>query len=220
MFTGIVEALCVVADVQVSRAGMRLFMDLGPITSSDASSTLVIGESISVSGCCLTLAEVDGFVGRFDVVFESLSKTTLGDAKPGGARNVERALRLSDRLGGHLVTGHVDGVGEVVEIADRGGERDITFLAPPCVAALLVDRGSITVDGVSLTIAERTGDLFRVALIPHTQAVTTLGALQVGARVNLEGDVLAKWVLELVSRGRLESPQSLADLARGHARPS
>lgn len=220
MFTGIVEGCCPVADVQASDAGIRLFIDLGPLVGESGASSLVIGESISVSGCCLTLTEVSGLIGRFDVIHESLSKTTLGDAKKGERRNTERALRLSDRLGGHMVTGHVDGVGAVVQISDRGGERDITFSAPPPVAALLVGRGSITVDGVSLTIAECGPSQFRVALIPHTLSVTTLGGLAVGSRVNLEGDVLAKWVAELVSRGRIEPPQTMEELAADASPPS
>ena len=166
-----------------------------------------LGDSVALNGCCLTVVEVAGDRWSFEAGAETLSRTNLGELRPGEGVNVERALRAGDRLGGHVVQGHVDAVGTVAEL-DRDGEWvNLHFTAPPAVAELLVDKGSVCVDGVSLTVCEpRPGadgnGRFYVALIPHTLGETTLGDRGVGDRVNLEADVLGKYVRKLLGPHR------------------
>ena len=152
------------------------------------------GASIAVNGVCLTVVDVKGEVFAADVIKETLDKSSLGALEPGSKVNLERPVRLSDRLGGHLVQGHVDGVGEIV--SREPGERweVVTVSLPPELSRYLVDKGSITVDGISLTVVEAGTDRFSVALIPTTLALTTLGRKQPGDPVNLEVDVVAKYV--------------------------
>jgi len=155
-----------------------------------------LGDSIAVDGVCLTVVARDGGTLGFDAVPETLARTSLGALAPGSAVNLEPALRAGDALGGHYVQGHVDGVGSY-----RGSERDLHwFAAPPEILRYVVEKGSIAVQGVSLTVAASDDTGFAVALIPHTLAVTTLGRLEPGARVNLEADVLAKYVEKLTTR--------------------
>jgi riboflavin synthase alpha subunit len=159
-----------------------------------------VGDSISVSGVCLTAVDVsDGHVA-FEAVPETLTRTTLGVVTAGTEVNIEPALRTGEPLGGHYVQGHVDGVGSVREVAREGEGLRLTFEAPPELLRYCVVKGSIAVDGVSLTIAALDDDAFAVALVPHTLEVTTLGTLVIGDRVNLEVDVLAKYVERLVAR--------------------
>lgn len=173
MFTGIVERLG-----RVVRAGRRMSID----TSWP---DLAPGESISVSGVCLTVARIEGARAGFDVVPETMRKTTLGSLRPGEAVNLERALRAGDRLGGHVVQGHVDGTGVVVQAG-------ATLRVRTPLAAQLVPKGSVAVDGVSLTVVEAGSDEFSIALIPTTRRLTTLGRVKRGSRVNVELDVLLK----------------------------
>jgi riboflavin synthase len=172
----------------------------------DASAVLddaVLGASIAVNGCCLTVTEFDEYSFSADAVIETLARTNLGDLAAGDAVNLERPLRLADRLGGHLVQGHVDATGVVRDRApEPDGSTMVTVEAPESVLRYVVHKGSITVDGVSLTVARSVDDAFAVALIPHTLAVTTLGTRAVGARVNLEVDLVAKYVEALVSNTR------------------
>lgn len=151
-------------------------------------------DSIAVNGTCLTVVEVDEDALGFDVIPETLSKTALGALQPGDAVNLERAMRVGDRLGGHFVQGHVDGVGTVTEVESEGEWYMLSFSAPDNVKRYLIPHGSITVNGVSLTVARMSDDGFTVGLIPHTLENTDLGAKKVGDLVNLEADMLGKYV--------------------------
>jgi riboflavin synthase len=198
MFTGIVEELGRVRRVTPNEGGARLVIDASAVLDD-----VVLGASIAVNGTCLTVTEFDEYSFATDAVIETLARTNLGDLAAGDAVNLERPLRLADRLGGHLVQGHVDATGVVRDRApEPDGSTMITVEAPESVLRYVVHKGSITVDGVSLTVARRDDDAFAVALIPHTLAVTTLGTRAVGARVNLEVDLVAKYVEALVSNTR------------------
>jgi riboflavin synthase len=194
MFTGIVEELGTVRAVHPSGGGARIEIEASTVLG-DAE----IGASIAVNGCCLTVVELGG--GRFaaDAVTETLDRTNLGGLAPSDPVNLERPVRLQDRLGGHLVQGHVDAVGTVrARTALDDGSQRVELSAPEGVLRYVVEKGSITVDGVSLTVAARCDGGFAVAVIPHTLAVTTLGSKGVGAPVNLEADVVAKYVERLL----------------------
>jgi riboflavin synthase len=182
MFTGIVEELG-----RVAAAGTRLRVEAEQVLDGAR-----LGDSTAVNGCCLTLVALGDGWFEADVSEETLRRTTLGGLAPGDRVNLERPVRLSDRLGGHLVQGHVDGVGEVVAPAP-----DLQVRMPGDLARYVIQKGSITVDGVSLTVVDPTDDGFSVAVIPHTAEVTTLGRRQPGDRVNLEVDVIAKYVERL-----------------------
>ena len=200
MFTGIVEELGAVVSREPTATGAILTVN-GPHVVSDARE----GDSIAVNGVCLTVASLttDGFVA--DVMHETLRRTSIGELRAGDPVNLERAAMLGTRLGGHLVQGHVDGVGTVAEVS--GGERvDLRFTVPAGLTRYLVEKGSVTVDGVSLTVVGVGDDWFTVSLIPTTLQVTTLGRRVVGDRVNLEVDVIAKYVERLVSRSGSEVP--------------
>jgi riboflavin synthase len=193
MFTGIVREVGTV----VAFDGSRLVLET-PETASESA----VGDSVAVAGVCLTVVEAGEGRLAFDVVPETLSRTVLGGLASGGSLNVEPSLRVGDRLGGHVVQGHVDAVGRVRSVAPEGEGRRLWVDAPGTVLGYCVEKGSIAVDGVSLTVAAFDDDGFEVALIPHTLAVTTLGRLEPGAEVNLEADVLGKVVERLVA-GRL-----------------
>jgi riboflavin synthase len=184
VFTGIVEELGRVLE----RDGSRL-----RIECTDVLDDAVLGVSIAVNGCCLTLVDRDASSWIADVTDETWSRTSLGDLAPGDPVNLERPVRLTDRLGGHLVQGHVDGVGVIVSPAP-----DLVVRCQEDLTRYIVEKGSITVDGVSLTVVDVHDDGFTVAIIPHTAAVTTLGHKGPGARVNLEVDVTAKYVERLL----------------------
>ena len=184
MFTGLIEELGALAG----RDGSR-FTFAADLVTADAK----VGDSISVNGCCLTVVELGPGRWSADVVDETLARTTLGDLRPGDPVNLERPVRAADRLGGHVVQGHVDGVGQVVAAAP-----DLAIRVAD--SRYLVEKGSVAVDGVSLTVVGVADDVFRVAVIPHTAAVTTLGRLVPGDRVNLEFDILAKYVERLLAR--------------------
>jgi len=193
MFTGIVLEVGTVAAFD----GSRLVVE-APETTADAA----VGDSVSVAGACLTVVEVKEGRLAFDVVPETLSRTVLQRLGPGSSVNLEPSLRVGDRLGGHVVQGHVDAVGRVRSIEPEGDSRRMWIDAPEAVLGYCIEKGSIAVDGVSLTVAAFDDDGFEVALIPHTVAVTTLGRLEPGDEVNLEADVLGKVVERLVA-GRL-----------------
>ena len=194
MFTGIVESTGTLNAVAPGAAGVRLRIDLGPLAAGT-----VLGASISVAGVCLTVAAISGAQAEFDVIPETISRTTLGERKPGDRVNLERALRVGDRLDGHFVQGHVDGTAEVVRVVSDGRER-VVFLTPeePLIP-YLVPKGSVTIDGVSLTIAHVGEGSFSVALIPTTLERTTLAMLQLGDRVNIESDIIARTVVHHLS---------------------
>ncbi len=194
MFTGLVEALGEVEAVQPRDAGLRL-----SVRHPALAAELSLGESVAVDGVCLSVIEVGSDRFAFDVGPETLVRTTLGDLRPGYAVNLERALRLGDRLGGHWVQGHVDGVGRIAAREARGEWQIVWFETPPLLSRQMVVKGSIAVDGVSLTIVDLYRDRFSVMLIPHTLQQTTLGRKQIGDRVNLETDILAKYVQRLLT---------------------
>lgn len=195
MFTGIVEELGHVRSVVPNEGGARLVIEADTVLE-DAQ----LGASIAVNGCCLTVVAWDRSAWSADAVIETLERTNLGDLEAGDAVNLERPVRLSDRLGGHLVQGHVDATGTIrSREAQPDGSTLVTFDAPADVLRYIVHKGSITVDGVSLTVARRDDPSFAVALIPHTLEVTTLGTRAPGERVNLEVDLIAKYVEALLA---------------------
>ncbi len=211
MFSGIVEEVGEVLEVKDTEGGRWLKIGATAILG-DA----MLGESISVSGTCLTVVDfalaLNGQPGWFAVeaVNETLRRTRCGELARGSKVNLEKALKVSDRLGGHIVTGHIDTVGEVAEIVEDGFSWQISFTLDKSYAPFFVEKGSVAVDGVSLTVAacanpgdSRFGDKFwfSVALIPHTLQVTTMGALKVGSRVNLETDIIARYVIRLAQFG-------------------
>src|SRR5882762_5923152 len=189
MFTGIVEDLGTVESLKPTDQGAVI-----TIHTSLPTSEISIGDSITVSGACLTV--VSKSAGRFamDVSAETLRCTILGDLKPGSRVNLERCLTLDKLLGGHLVSGHVDGVGRIVAITPEGDSKLYTFEVPSAQARYLVEKGSVAIDGVSLTVFSITGRRFSVALIPHTLKLTTLGRKGPSAAVNVESDMLVKYV--------------------------
>jgi riboflavin synthase len=193
MFTGLVSDMGVVERIAPRQGGARLTLRPKALRVDE----LALGESVACSGACLTVVERGGGLVAFDAVPETLARTTIGGWRPGTAVNLERALALSDRLGGHLVLGHVDAVGAVVSRAAEGEGARLRVSLPASIAPLVAEKGSVAVDGVSLTVAAVGRDWFEVALIPETLARTTLGAAGPGAPVNLEADVVARHVARL-----------------------
>ena len=189
MFTGIVTDVGRVRSVQHTERDRRYEIE----TSWDVSG-IDLGASISHAGCCLTVVEKGAGWFAVEVSNETLSKTTLGAWAEGDRVNLERAARLGDEMGGHVVSGHVDGVGTVVSVTPEGGSHRVTFEAPEPLHRMIAPKGSITIDGVSLTVNEVEGTRFGVNLIPHTWDHTTLGGLRPGDRVNLEIDMLARYL--------------------------
>ncbi len=197
MFTGLVAGQVKVLEVSASDRDTHLSVDLAGYPGS-----VRIGDSVALSGTCCTVAAVAGNTASFVLSEETLGRTWFGDLEPGQVLNIEAALRAGDPMGGHVVQGHVDGVGEIVTpVAPTGGELWIRL--PQDLLRYCVEKGSITVDGVSLTIAGLTGDRIMVAVIPHTAEVTTLGSLPAGSRVNIEVDILAKYVERLLAGRQL-----------------
>ncbi len=193
MFTGLVTDMGVVERREPRAGGARLTIRPGAMPVDE----LVLGESVAVNGACLTVVERGEGRMSFDAVPETLARTTLGSFRPGTRVNLERALRLSDRLGGHLVQGHVDAVGHVLEKVPEGQGARLVVSLPAAIAPLVAEKGSIAVDGVSLTVARAGRDRFDVALIPETLSRTVLGAAAPGTKVNLEADVVARHVARL-----------------------
>jgi riboflavin synthase len=194
VFTGLVEDVGTLARVTPRADATVLAIAPRDIPVGE----LVLGESIAIDGTCLTVTARDE--GSFEVLasLETLARTTLGALQPGERVNLERAVRPSDRLGGHIVAGHVDGVGEIAARTPLGAAIEVEFRAPAELLRYVVEKGSIAVDGISLTVNRVSEYAFAVALIPHTLAMTTLGDKAVGAKVNLEVDVIAKYVEKLV----------------------
>lgn len=202
MFTGLVEKLGTVVRVVDDPPGRRLVVDAGEL-AADAR----VGDSIAVNGCCLTAVSCRGSELGFDAGPETLAKTNLGRLVAGSGVNLERSLRVGDRLGGHFVSGHVDCQGQLAERRDDQEWSFLWFAIPPGLARQMASKGSIAVDGVSLTLIDVEPTRFRVMLIPHTLAVTTLGRLAVGDPVNLETDLLAKYVATQLSGERGPLPR-------------
>jgi riboflavin synthase len=191
VFSGIVEAVGEILEARESDRGRRL------VVGAPFARELAVGESVCTSGVCLTVVARGEDRFETDVSAETLRRSTLGRLRPGDRVNLERSVRLGERLSGHLVLGHVDGIGRLEEIVPEGESALYRFTAPPEVSRYLVEKGSVAVDGVSLTVFGCSGNSFTVALIPHTAAVTTLGSLRPGAPVNLEADLVAKYVEKL-----------------------
>jgi len=195
VFTGIVEAVGEVESAELAGELLRLV-----VRAPEIAAEARVGDSVAVRGACLTVTRAEAGRLSFEAVRETLARTAVGELRAGSQVNLERALRAGGRLDGHLVQGHVDGVGRVAELRREGGDVRLFVACPPEVATHLVEKGSVAIDGVSLTVVGARDDGFDVALIPHTLAATTLGALRPGDRVNLEVDVLAKYVRRSVER--------------------
>lgn len=193
MFTGIVEELGRIVAIEPRDRAVRLTLE-GPLVTSDVHR----GDSIAVSGVCLTVVEFGEGCFTADVMEESLSRTSLGSLEVGSAVNLERAARMDARIGGHLVQGHVDGRGEVLEISPQAEWTLMRISLPEQLGRYVVEKGSITVSGVSLTVVEAARESFTVSLIPETLRATTLGRVVVGDQVNLEADAIAKYVERLM----------------------
>jgi len=195
MFTGLIEALGTVRRLDAQGAGRNLV-----VTEPTLAAQLAIGESVAVNGACLTVVDRDHESFRFQVGPETLVRTNLGQLAVGDMVNLERSLRFSDRLGGHLVQGHVDGTGTIASRQREGDWELVWFRCPTDLAQQMVSKGSVAVDGISLTLVDVTKEGFSVALIPHTLTHTTLGRKKLGATVNLETDLLAKYVWKFLRK--------------------
>ncbi len=189
MFTGLVQSLAEVKSLKSVGPGVRLVVSDAPIAASST-----IGDSIAINGCCLTVVAIESNALTFEGGEETLSRTTLGGVKQGDHVNLETSLRMGDSLGGHLVAGHVDGVGTVDERTDDAEWSKFWFRVPKVLTRQMASKGSVAVDGVSLTLVDVESERFSVALIPHTLKVTTLGFRKIGDQVNIETDLLAKYV--------------------------
>ncbi len=195
MFTGLVEAAGQVLACRRTQGALEIDLDLGRLARDVRE-----GDSIALDGCCLTVATLDRGVATFHLMGETLEKTWLARLQPDTWVNVERSLRVGDRLGGHFVTGHVDGVGRIAEIVAAPGQTTVWIELPPELFVLCVPKGSICLNGVSLTLIGLESPRVSVGLIPHTLGVTTLGRLRVDDLVNVEADVLGKWVQRLLPK--------------------
>ena len=196
MFTGIVEALGTLASVEKEGSNLHLWVEAPAFTGA-----LKVDQSVAHNGVCLTVVEINGAAYKVTAVAETLSKTTLGSWTAGSPLNLERGLRLGDRLDGHFVQGHVDTTGTCVEKSEVDGSWLFGFRFPPEHAALMIEKGSICINGVSLTVFNVGADHFQVTVIPFTYAHTTFGSLDAGGRVNLEFDVLGKYFLRSAQLG-------------------
>ena len=194
MFTGLIETVGLLTRIEPASGGAQL-----EIYAPDFGRDLAIGDSVAVNGSCLTIVKFDrgGFVA--DVSSETLDKTAVRSLRTGSKVNLERAMRLSDRMGGHMVSGHVDGVGELVQRHVSGNATAYQFEIPEELAPYVVDKGSIAIDGISLTVARLKGNMVALAVIPHTEASTTLGEMAIGTPVNIEVDLIGKYVYRAVA---------------------
>ncbi len=200
MFTGIIEHIGTITQVKTVPGGRRLGVDLGPVAEG-----VRIGDSIAVQGACLTVTRLRANLAEFDLSSETCERTTLGAAVVGSRVNHERALRMGDRLGGHLVSGHVDGIGTVQAKRARGAGCELVIRLPPGRQVAVIEKGSLCLDGISLTTFACSATRATIALIPHTLASTTLGQVRVGARCNLEQDLIGRWVERMLGPGRTRS---------------
>lgn len=203
MFTGIVQAVGRIRSLETRGGDVRLIVETAGLDLAG----VAVGDSIAVSGACLTAVALEAGAFAADVSRETLDRTILGSLGPGSPVNLERALRAGDALGGHYVTGHVDGLARVVDVREDARSWRVRFEVPATLARYLAPKGSATVDGVSLTVNEVEGRVFGVNLIPHTLEVTTLGALAAGRIVNLEVDIIARYVERLMAATAVDSVQ-------------
>ncbi len=194
MFTGIVEHAGIVINLTATPTGCRLTVDVGPLADG-----LQPGDSLATNGCCLTAASINGTRITFDLLEETRRATNLGDLAPGHRVNLERSVTPSTRLGGHFVTGHIDGTGTITRWEPDGTDHILEIEVPPGSERYVVPKGCIAIDGISLTVGRVEGPRFNVWIIPHTLAVTALAQRQVGHRVNLEFDLLAKYAEKLLA---------------------
>jgi len=201
MFTGLVEERGTVLNVEPRDGGRRMWIAARRVLE-DAH----LGDSIAISGCCLTVVELERDSFAVEMVPETLRRTTLGELIAGAPVNLERAMRLDQRLGGHLVQGHVDGVAEVIRMEPEGDGTRLTLELPQALARFVAEKGSVAIDGVSLTVAACTGTRCEVALIPHTLAVTTAGDYLAGRRVNVEVDLMARYAARLLEETERRAP--------------
>ena len=197
MFTGIVQRLGNIIDIKMEGDAGRITM----VPNRPFDRPVGVGDSIAVNGTCLTVADMDGEKLMFDVLGETFDKTNLGEKKPGDAVNLEQALALGDTLGGHIVTGHVDGTGTVSSIEEVDRDWKFTIECPRDLMMLMVYKGSIALDGISLTVAELTDTGFIVHIIPHTMQETDMSDFEIGTKVNLEADILGKHVQRILEFG-------------------
>lgn len=215
MFTGLIESVGVVRELRRSAGSAVL-----TVASSFADESYLLGESIAVNGVCLTVVSFGGGIFRADVSPESLECTSLGTLQPGQQVNLERALRLGDRFGGHIVSGHVDSVATLIARRSDGNAQRLTFALDSAFNRFLVEKGSVAIDGISLTVNQVEAESFTVAIIPHTMSKTTLFGMKIGQRVNIEIDIIAKYVLRLMSGERenrsLERPTMSLDFLAKH----
>lgn len=205
MFTGIIEGLGTVRGIQPSGEGCKLSVDADFVLSGTR-----LGDSIAVNGACLTAVALSGRSFTVDVSPETMSRTTFGRIRAGDRVNLERALRLSDRLDGHLVSGHIDGMGALADRKVRSNAILLAFRAPRALTRYMIPKGSVAVDGVSLTINAATDDGFEVSIIPHTARLTTVGMKAVGDPVNIETDMIGKYVERFVAFGKAGGPEKPA----------
>ncbi len=203
MFTGIVEELGTLKSIQRGTKSAKLVVNAQEVLI-DAK----IGDSIAVNGVCLTVTEFTGQGFGADIMFETLQKSNLGDLRSGDKVNLERAMKLSDRLGGHLVSGHIDGVGTIINQATVDIAVVTKIKAPPEVLKYVINKGSVAIDGISLTVVAVSEDDFSVSLIPHTAKITTLGFKKLGDKVNLEGDVVGKYIERIMNFNQKKASQS------------
>jgi riboflavin synthase len=208
MFTGLIEDTGRVASfLRRSEAGILV------VETQLPTADIAVGDSVAVNGICLTVTATSQSTLTFDVSPESISRTTLGSLSSGSRVNLERALRLGDRLGGHIVSGHVDCEGRLIRSENRSGNHQLQFSLPQEYARYLVEKGSITIDGISLTVNAVSHDGFSVNIIPHTFAATTLGHLAIGDRVNIETDIIGKYVERLTAPWKNSGGLSMKTLA-------
>jgi riboflavin synthase len=200
MFTGIVQAVGDLRSAGATSSGKRFVIGLGALGGRDAARPMSLGDSIAVNGACLTVVEFGQATFAADVSAETLRVTTLGLLESGSPVNLEPALTLADPLGGHLVTGHVDGVGEVAERSEEGGTAIVRFRLPEALRRYVARKGSICIDGVSLTVNDIADGLVLVTLVPHTLANTIMQHYRIGSRVNVEVDLVARYVERLLGQ--------------------
>jgi len=219
MFTGLIETQGVVTHVQKASGGAQI-----QIYAPEFGRDMALGDSIAVDGACLTVAQFQRGAFVADVSDETLSKTTLGSLHQSSKVNLERAMRLSDRMGGHMVTGHIEGVGRLLLRHPAGNSTIYQFQVPPSLMEYVVPKGSIAVDGISLTVAQIRGESFAASVVPHTESITTLMDKPIGAPVNIEVDVMAKYVKRFVDlyantggEGPDASRRGLGDMLRDFA---
>ncbi len=204
MFTGIIEAQGRIENIVNIAGDVRMTIAIGKMEMSDVK----IGDSISCNGVCLTAIELTNSTYTADVSSETLKVTTLGELAIGSAVNLEKALRLQDRLGGHLVSGHVDGLGEVVSIKQEARSWRYQFKFPLEIGKYIAEKGSICINGISLTVNEVESNIFGVNIVPHTRQETTIKDLQLGSKVNLEVDLLARYIERMLSVAKMDEKSS------------